>query len=86
MSIEMESLRKKVEALESKLMDAQIDSNMKDNRIRDLERQLREAQFKIRELEMGTQTMRTLALQEEEQTFDPRESGVFHKDTWRGAR
>lgn len=86
MSIELESLRRKVESLESKLMDAHVDLNMKDARISELEKQLREAQFKIRELEMGTQTMRTLALQEEEDSFDPRESGVFHKDTWRGAR
>ena len=86
MNIELESLRKKVEALESKLLDAQIDINMKNNRISDLERQLREAQFKIRELEVGTQTMRTLTLEGEEESFDPRESGVFHKDTWSNAR
>ncbi len=83
---EREELQTQIDALESKLMDARIDLNMKDNRIRDLERQLREAQFKIRELEIGTQTMRTLALQDEEESFDPRESGVFNKDTWSNAR
>ena len=81
-----EELELKIDSLERKLIDAQIDINMKDDRISELEKQIREYRFQIRELEIGTQTMRTLALEEEEETFDPRESGVFHKDTWSNAR
>ena len=81
-----DELELKIDTLERKLMDAHIDINMKDERIAELEKQIREYRFQIRELEVGTQTMRTLALEEEEETFDPRESGVFHKDTWSNAR
>jgi hypothetical protein len=79
-------LQAKIDSLESKLMDAKIDCNMKDGRIAELEKQVCEYRFQIRELEIGTQTMHTLKLEEEEETFDPRESGVFHKDTWSNAR
>ena len=79
-------LELKIDALENKLMDAKIDCNMKDERIAELEKQVREYRFQIRELEIGTQTMRTLKLEQEEETFDPRESGIFHKDTWSNAR
>lgn len=81
-----EVLQYRVQVLESKLLDAQVDRNMQKNRIEELERQLREAHHKIRELELGTQTMRTLAIAGEEESFNPRESGVFHKDAWKGVR
>ena len=89
MSIELESLRRKVESLESKLMDAQIDLNMKDTRIRELENDLAEARAQIREYEVGTQTMRKLRIlgeSEDDTGFDPRDSGVFHTDAWKGVR
>ena len=79
------TLNEQIEHLESQLMDAKIDLNMKDARIKDLEKQLRKAQFAIRELEIGTHTMRVLSLKEEEESFDPRETGTF-KSPWERAR
>jgi hypothetical protein len=76
----------RIDELESKLMDARIEMNMKDLRIKELERQLAEARYEIRNLEINTQTMRTLSLEGEEESFDPRESGIFRKDTWSNAR
>ena len=72
-----------IEALEQKLIDARIDINMKDARIEELERQLREARFQVRELEIGTQTMQTLALEGEEESFDPRSTGTFNSNAWK---
>ena len=83
---EQEELQTRIDELESQLMDARIDGNMKDQRIKELETQVREYRFQIREMEIGTQTMRTLALEGDEESFDPRESGVFHKDAWSNAR
>ena len=76
----------KIDQLQRELIDLRVDVNIKDDRILELEKQLRQAHFAIRELEIGTQTMRTLALAEDEASFDPRESGIFHKDTWRNAQ
>jgi hypothetical protein len=82
-----DELLDRIDALESKLMDANVDMNIKDQHIRQLENDLAAARAQIREYEVGTQTMRTLALVDEvEENFDPRESGVFHTDSWRGVR
>lgn len=83
-----EKMQETIEVLESKLLDAQVECNIRGNRIADLERQLHEANSKIRELEVGTQALRTLSIEsEEEESFDPRESGVFrYRDNWSNAR
>ena len=60
MSIELESLRRKVASLEGKLIDANIDINQKDERIRQLERQLEAAMREVRKYEEHTQ--RNLAI------------------------
>ena len=75
-----------IDRLQRELIDARVDLNIKDERIRELEAKLRKAQFAIRELEIGTQTMRTLALAEEEDSFDPRATGEFKTDLWRHRR
>lgn len=71
-----------IDVLQRKLIDAKVDLNIKDDRIRTLEKELRVAQFAVRELEIGTHTMRTLALAEDESDFDPRQTGTFGKDVW----
>lgn len=78
----VETLNDQVDALQRKLIDAKVDLNIKDERIRVLEKQLREAHSALRELEIGTQTMRTLALVEDEDAFDPRQTGTFNKNVW----
>lgn len=60
MSIELESLRRKVSELESKLIDANIALNQKSDRISTLERQLEAAMREVRKYEEHTQ--RNLAI------------------------
>lgn len=60
MSIELESLRRRVAELENKLIDANIDLNQKDERIRKLERQLEAAMREVCKYEEHTQ--RNLAI------------------------
>ena len=80
------TLSEQIEHLESQLLDARIDVNMKDARIKTLEEDLRKVHARIRELEIGTQTMQTLALEEVEEGFDPRASGTFNSSIWSKAR
>jgi hypothetical protein len=68
------------------LADARVDVNIKDERIRTLEKELRVARFAVREFEIGTHTMQTLALAEEEEDFNPRQTGAFDKDIWSKVR
>ena len=77
---------KTIDQLERELIDARIDINIKDERIRVLERELREAHTALRELEIGTQTMRTLALVDDEDEFNPRQTGAFNKNVWSKTR
>jgi predicted RNase H-like nuclease (RuvC/YqgF family) len=82
----IKTLNDQVDALQRKLIDAKVDLNIKDERIRELEKRLREAHSALRELEIGTQTMRTLALEGDEEDFDPRQTGTFSKDAWSKVR
>lgn len=77
---------KTIDQLERELIDARVDINIKDERIRELEKQLRNAHAALRELEIGTQTMRTLALVEDEDVFNPRQTGTFRTDAWNKVR
>jgi hypothetical protein len=86
MNEKIEDLVEEINVLQRELINAKVDLNIKDGRIRELETQLRKAQFAIRELEIGTQTMQTLSLQEEEENFDPRQTGAFDSNVWRKAR
>lgn len=77
---------KTIDQLERELIDVRVDINIKDERIRGLEKQLRNAHTALRELEIGTQTMRTLALVEDEDVFNPRQTGAFNKNIWSKTR
>ncbi|MHA1289353.1 MAG: hypothetical protein ACTSPB_18350 [Candidatus Thorarchaeota archaeon] len=81
-----EILNNQIDVLQRKLIDAKVDINIKDERIRTLEKELRVAQFAVRELEIGTHTLRTLALENDEEDFDPRQTGTFSKDAWSKVR
>jgi hypothetical protein len=86
MNTKIENLVEEINVLQGKLIDAKVDMNIKDERIRVLEKELRVAQFAVRELEIGTMTMQTLSLQEEEEDFDPRQTGTFSSDAWKRTR
>jgi len=60
MSIELQSLRRKIERLEGELIDKNIALNQKSDRIRKLERQLEAAMREVRKYEDHTQ--RNLAI------------------------
>ena len=75
-----------LDSIQRELADARVDINIKDDRIRELEKLLREARFENHELEIGTQTMRTLALEVDEKDFDPRATGEFRTDRWGTAK
>ena len=60
MSIELQSLRRKIERLEGELIDKNIALNQKSDRIRELERQLEAAMREVRKYEDHTQ--RNLAI------------------------
>jgi chromosome segregation ATPase len=65
-----------------------VDLNMRDARIRDLERELAAARREIRSLEVGTQTMQKLEIlgdSDDDDGFDPRATGTF-KSPWERAR
>jgi len=60
MSIELQSLQRKIERLEGELIDKNIALNQKSDRIRKLERQLEAAMREVRKYEDHTQ--RNLAI------------------------
>ena len=82
----LEDHNAKIDALQRELIDARVDLNIRDERIRELEEALRKARFQIRELEIGTLTMQTLTLEEDEEDFDPRATGTFNKNIWSKTR
>ena len=76
-----EELEQEIDLLEGKLIDAQVDINMKDTQILQLEKDLAAARAEIREYEVGTRTMRTLAILGEdadEKGIDPYNTGEFN--------
>ena len=79
----IEQLNEQVDVLQRELIDAKVDNNIKDDRIRQLEQRLKDAYAKIREYEIGTLTMRTLALEEESDAFNPRQTGTFNSHVWK---
>ena len=65
-----------------------VDLNMRDARIRALERELAAARREIRSLEVGTQTMQKLEIlgdSDDDNGVDPRATGTF-KSPWERAR
>jgi chromosome segregation ATPase len=77
-----QELQAQVNALESQLIDAQVDLNISEDKVRKLEKELAEANARIRELERDTMTIQTLSLDDEDANFDPRNTGQFYG--WKG--
>lgn len=83
------TLMEQIDKLENELLDARIDLNVKDLRIQQLEKDLAAARDEVRELQIGTQTMRRLQIlgdSDDDNGFDPRRSGVYRKNTWEKVR
>ena len=77
-----QELHAKIDALEGQLIDARVDLNISEDKVRKLERELAEANARIRQLERDTVTVQTLSLDDEDATFDPRNTGQFYG--WKG--
>jgi len=79
-------LHMQINSLQRELADAHVDLNIKDDRIRELEKELRRVQYSIREFEIDERTIETLALETEEESFDPYATGEFNVNRWRNVR
>ena len=82
----VDELNEQVDALQRELIGARVDLNIKDDRIRTLEKELRVARFAVRDMEIGTHTMQTLTLEADESDFDPYATGEYNTNRWRNAR
>ena len=78
----------KLGLVQQQVVDLKVDVSLKDTRIRNLEKQLREARAEVRGYEQGTQTVRKLQIlgeSDDDNGFDPRATGAF-KSPWERAR
>lgn len=76
-----QELHARVASLEAQLVDAKVDLNISEDKRRQLEKELAEANRRIRELERDTMTIQTLSL-EGDDDFNPRNTGQFYG--WKG--
>lgn len=88
MTEKIKELEAKIERLKNIAVNLKVDLNIRDARIRDLERQLAKAHRRERNLVVGTQTMNKLKIlgdSDDDNGQDPRATGIF-KDAWEGVR
>ena len=78
-----QELHAKIHALEGQLVDAKVDLNISEDKRRKLERELADANRRIRELERDTMAVQTLSLEGDEEDFNPYETGRF-RSGWNG--
>jgi len=81
-------LLEKLGLAQQQIVDLKVDNSIKDTRISELEKSLREARAEVRGYELGTQTMRKLQIlgdSDDNDGFDPYETGAF-KSPWERAR
>ena len=84
MNNRVKELEANIERYKTIAITLKVDLNMRDARIRDLERELAAARREIRSLEVGTQTMQKLEIlgdSNDDNGFDPRATGNF-KSPW----
>jgi len=77
----IKELEEKIERLRNIAIELKVDLNIRDQKIRDLERQLAEAHRRERDLVRGTQTMSKLEIlgeSDDDDGFDPRQTGTFN--------
>ena len=84
-----EKLVERLDVLEREVIDLKVDCNIKDERIRQLEKDLASARRQIREYEVGTQTMRKLQIlgnSDDDTGYDPYGSANDRPKPWEKAR
>ena len=80
MNNRVEILELQIERYKNIANSLKVDLNMRDARIRDLERQLEDERRQVRSLEVNTQTVQKLELlgnSDDDDGFDPRQTGTF---------
>lgn len=78
----------KLGLVQQQVADLKVGVSIRDTRIAELEKDLREARAAVRGYELGTQTMRKLQIlgdSDDNDGFDPYETGAF-KSPWERAR
>ncbi len=88
MAERIRELEAQIERLNRIAIDLKVDLNIRDAKIRELERQLAEAHTRERSLVVGTQTMSKLEILDEsddDNGQDPRET-VQYRNPWENAR
>ncbi len=86
---EVEFLEEQAKRLKKIAINLKVDVNMRDAKIRKLERQLLEAHSEARELARGTQTMNKLQIlgeSEDDNGQDPLNTGQYKRNPWENAR
>lgn len=81
MNNRVELLELQIERYKNIAASLQVDLNMRDARIRDLERQLENERRQVRSLEVNTQTVQKLEIlgdSDDDDGFDPRQTGTFN--------
>ena len=85
MNEKIRELEDTIERLKRIAVDLKVDLNIRDARIRDLERQLLEERRQVRSLEVNTQTVQKLEIlgeSEDDNGGSPYDTGRF-KSPWR---
>ena len=81
MNERIRELEAQIERYKNIAIGLKVDLNIRDARIRDLERQLLDESRQVRSLELNTQEVKKLEileLSEDEEGFDPYETGQFN--------
>ena len=85
----IEDLEDQIDRLKRIAIDLKVDLNIRDDRIRELERQLLNERRQVRSLEVGTQTMNKLEIlgvSLDDDGTDPYATGQFKRSPWEKVR
>ncbi len=88
MNERIKELEEQVERLKTIAIDLKVDVNIRDAKIRDLERELLFERRQVRSMEVGTQTMRKLQIlggSEDDNGGSPYDTGQY-KSPWEKVR
>ena len=88
MNERIKELEAQIERYKTIAIGLKVDLNIRDERIRDLERELLNERRQVRSLEVGTQTIAKLEIlgeSEDDDGFDPRQTGTF-RSPWEKVR
>ena len=86
---EVEFLEEQAKRLKSIAIDLKVELNIREAKIRKLERELKEAHREARQLVVGSQTMdklRILGDSDDDNGQDPLNTGQFPRNPWENAQ